>query len=99
MNSVIQCLSHTRLLREYCLQTSNAYADINNSSRLKGALMKGASSRKICLVSSRVLQVHKFLAYCELLLDLWSPSKCSYVNPEKFKMQIQKFAPRFTGYK
>uniref|UniRef100_A0A914UGJ3 ubiquitinyl hydrolase 1 n=1 Tax=Plectus sambesii TaxID=2011161 RepID=A0A914UGJ3_9BILA len=52
----------------------------NNTSRMKGALMK---------------------AYCDLLQQLWADvrsSSGSYVSPDNFKNQIQKFAPRFVGY-
>uniref|UniRef100_A0A915JTJ8 Ubiquitin carboxyl-terminal hydrolase n=1 Tax=Romanomermis culicivorax TaxID=13658 RepID=A0A915JTJ8_ROMCU len=79
MNSVLQCLSHSKLLREYCIngRLSN---EISSSSRMKGMLIR---------------------AFSELLNELWSPKNAgpsSYINPEKFKLQIQKFAPRFTGY-
>lgn len=79
MNSVLQCLSHSNLLREYCLN-SRLSNEINSSSRMKGMLIR---------------------SFSELLNELWSPKNAgpsSYINPEKFKLQIQKFAPRFTGY-
>lgn len=40
MNSILQCLSNTRELRDYCLQ--NQYLrDLNNNSRMRTALMAG----------------------------------------------------------
>ncbi len=79
MNSILQCLSHTKPLRDYCLSVRTYETDINNNctSKMKGALMK---------------------AFCELMLQLWRDSRDS-VTPTQFKSQIQKFAPRFTGYR
>lgn len=40
MNSILQCLSNTKELRDYCLQ--NQYLrDLNNNSRMRAALMSG----------------------------------------------------------
>lgn len=40
MNSILQCLSNTKELRDYCLQ--NQYLrDLNNNSRMRTALMSG----------------------------------------------------------
>lgn len=40
MNSILQCLSNTKELRDYCLQ--NQYLrDLNNNSRMRTALMTG----------------------------------------------------------
>lgn len=78
MNSVLQCLSNTRPLLEYCLR--NGYlSDINITiSSMKGALIK---------------------AFANLLQTMWkSNSIDSAINPQAFKSQIQKFAPRFMGY-
>ncbi|XP_076438634.1 ubiquitin carboxyl-terminal hydrolase 2-like [Babylonia areolata] len=78
MNSVLQCLSNTRPLLEWCL--NNDYtADINTTtSSMKGGLVK---------------------AFASLMKSLWRESSPeSYVSPNTFKTQIQKFAPRFMGY-
>lgn len=78
MNSVLQCLSNTRPLLDYCLK--EAYlSDINTTiSGMKGALIK---------------------AFAGLLHQMWKGSSSdSAVNPQAFKSQIQKFAPRFMGY-
>ena len=40
MNSILQCLSHTIQLRDYCLR-SDYEREINTSSPMKGKLMKG----------------------------------------------------------
>lgn len=82
MNSVVQCLSHTRLLREYCLHGGHR-SDLNVNSKMKGLLMK---------------------TFYELIAEMWTSSSKSkhdeklVINPEKFKVNVQKFAPRFTGY-
>ncbi|KAL8617510.1 hypothetical protein ACOMHN_064795 [Nucella lapillus] len=78
MNSVLQCLSNTQPLLEWCL--SEGYtSDINTTtSSMKGGLVK---------------------AFASLMRSLW-PESCmeTYVSPNAFKTQIQKFAPRFMGY-
>lgn len=77
MNSVLQCLSNTRPLLEWCLN-DGYILDINTTtSGMKGALIK---------------------AFVNLLKSLWGSSSESYVSPNAFKTQIQKFAPRFMGY-
>lgn len=77
MNSVLQCLSNTRPLLEWCLN-DGYLLDINTTtSGMKGALIK---------------------AFVNLLKSLWGSSSESYVSPNAFKTQIQKFAPRFMGY-
>ncbi|KAL5110354.1 Ubiquitin carboxyl-terminal hydrolase 2 [Taenia crassiceps] len=41
-----------------------------------------------------------FTAYADLMRQMWTPS-CStitYVSPQRFRSQVQKFAPRFMGY-
>lgn len=77
MNSVLQCLSNTRPLLEWCLNDSYLL-DINTTtSSMKGALVK---------------------AFAALMKSLWKEPAESYVSPNAFKTQIQKFAPRFVGY-
>ncbi|XP_022250767.1 probable ubiquitin carboxyl-terminal hydrolase 1 isoform X1 [Limulus polyphemus] len=79
MNSVLQCLSHTKCLLDYCLR-DNYTIDINTSiSSMKGVLMKSFSS---------------------LLQSMWKTSNFdTAVSPQQFHSQIQRFAPRFTGYR
>ena len=38
-------------------------------------------------------------AYAKLMKALWKSNGDTYVSPTEFKSQIQKFAPRFVGYK
>ncbi|XP_042202589.1 ubiquitin carboxyl-terminal hydrolase 2a, partial [Callorhinchus milii] len=40
MNSILQCLSHTRELRDYCIQGSMYRRDLNVRSRMNSALME-----------------------------------------------------------
>lgn len=40
MNSILQCLSNTHSLRDYCLHNSHR-RDLNNNSRTNTALMEG----------------------------------------------------------
>ncbi|GFO29875.1 ubiquitin carboxyl-terminal hydrolase 2-like [Plakobranchus ocellatus] len=77
MNSVLQCLSNTRQLLDYCLE-EKYHAEINTTtSNMKGSLFK---------------------AYAQLMQSMWKDKSESYVSPNAFKTQIQKFAPRFMGY-
>jgi len=53
MNSIIQCLSSTRPLLEYCLE-SNYVSDINEkSSRMHGTMIKGYLSAVIVILLSK----------------------------------------------
>ncbi|XP_071440759.1 ubiquitin carboxyl-terminal hydrolase 2-like isoform X2 [Hetaerina americana] len=82
MNSVLQCLSNTRPLLEYILG-DNYSSDINTTnSSMKGALIK---------------------AFSTVIQELWgypegSSSLSPAVNTTALKAQLQRFAPRFTGY-
>lgn len=79
MNSILQCLSNTKPLLEYCLKEDYMLDKNKTTSNLKGALI---------------------IAYANLISSFWKEknSVSSCVNPSSFKSQIQKFAPRFTGY-
>lgn len=76
MNSVLQCLSNTKPLLEYCLKDFYVSEINTTTSSMKGALFK---------------------AFANLLQSMWKGTE-SAVNPQTFKNQIQKFAPRFMGY-
>ncbi|XP_046383033.1 ubiquitin carboxyl-terminal hydrolase 2-like [Ischnura elegans] len=82
MNSVLQCLSNTRPLLEYILG-DNYSSDLNTTnSSMKGALIK---------------------AFSTVIQELWgypegSSTLCTAVNTTALKAQLQRFAPRFTGY-
>jgi hypothetical protein len=76
MNSIIQCLSNTKFLLEYCL--NGKYEDDINTSL---SLMKGSL----------------FRSYASLIKKMWKANE-DIVNPQEFKSQIAKFAPRFVGY-
>lgn len=38
------------------------------------------------------------IAYANLITSFWKDKSSSFVSPNSFKSQIQKFAPRFSGY-
>ncbi|CAL8339008.1 unnamed protein product, partial [Boreogadus saida] len=77
MNSILQCLSNTHSLRDYCLHNSHR-RDLNNNSRTNTALME---------------------EFAKLLQTMWMSSNSDAVSPSEFKTQIQRYAPRFVGYK
>ncbi|KAF5281657.1 hypothetical protein FQR65_LT14587 [Abscondita terminalis] len=94
MNSVIQCLSNTKLLLEY-VKNDSYIPDINTSiSSMKGALIKGKSTVAIAI---RITSL--FVAFSQVIKELWSEdSSDRVVNTLSLKSQIQRFAPRFMGY-
>lgn len=51
MNSILQCLSNTHDLRDYCLRNTHR-TDLNNNSRAKAALMEGMCTSS-CMTLSR----------------------------------------------
>lgn len=178
MNSILQCLSNTKELRDYCLQ--NQYLrDLNNNSRMRTALMsgnrqspapgskpsrasvppvpaacpsspgppcvlgdphpgvgaapqpcwgrhcavgtqpaegpgpKGTLERSADLSSgghdddmspglpgdSCVTDLPLSTEFAKLIQLLWTSSPNESVSPSEFKTQIQRYAPRFVGYK
>lgn len=76
MNSILQCLSNTHDLRDYCLRNTHRI-DINNNCRTKAELME---------------------EFAKLIQSLWTSASSEAISPSDFKMQIQKYAPRFVGY-
>ncbi|XP_056602549.1 ubiquitin carboxyl-terminal hydrolase 2 isoform X2 [Triplophysa dalaica] len=76
MNSILQCLSNTHDLRDYCLRNTHR-VDLNNNCRAKVALME---------------------EFAKLTQTLWTSASNEAISPSDFKMQIQKYAPRFVGY-
>lgn len=54
----------------------------------------------VCDVNMLPYSFVHFSAYANLISSFWKDKSnaSSYVNPSSFKSQIQKFAPRFTGY-
>ena len=53
------------------------------------------------LVQKKYLEQNVLIlaAYAKLMKTLWKSGGDTYVSPNDFKSQIQKFAPRFVGYK
>jgi ubiquitin carboxyl-terminal hydrolase 2 len=97
MNSVLQCLSHTKPLLLFCLQSNLAeYLNTSNTSVMKGVLMQGVS---IDDSMNTLISSDRHLEYARLISQMWSSSQDrSAVSPISFKNTIGKFAPRFTGY-
>ncbi|XP_069115332.1 ubiquitin carboxyl-terminal hydrolase 2-like [Argopecten irradians] len=77
MNSVLQCLSNTKPLIEFCLNEEYLSEKNTSTSSMKGQLIT---------------------AYASLMMSMWKDNDASHISPSPFKMQVQKFAPRFTGY-
>lgn len=111
MNSILQCLSNTQSLRDYCLHNSHR-RDLNNNSRTNTALMEGECTRHDT-VPAGVTAVSAFFLlkpylkplfvmnteFAKLIQTMWTSSSSEAVSPSEFKTQIQRYAPRFVGYK
>lgn len=68
MNSILQCLSNTQSLRDYCLHNSHR-RDLNNNNRTNTALMEGEASRFLthhpCThTHTQTIQVSLFVSVC-----------------------------------
>ncbi|XP_028408369.1 ubiquitin carboxyl-terminal hydrolase 2-like [Dendronephthya gigantea] len=78
MNSILQCLSHCRPLKDKIISCDDSLQHINRHSKMKGKL---------------------FCAFSDLIQTMWSKNVTgTEVSPRSFKMQIQRFSPRFVGY-
>ena len=40
-----------------------------------------------------------FIAYAQVMNQLWKPNGDRYVSPRQFKSQVEKFAKQFAGYR
>ncbi|XP_055330860.1 ubiquitin carboxyl-terminal hydrolase 2-like isoform X2 [Paramacrobiotus metropolitanus] len=82
MNSILQCLSNTRPLRDYCLQTSEFESEVNTTtSQMKGTLISAFAA---------VLEA--------MWKRISSYSTSTPYVPDRFHRQVQQYAPRFSGY-
>uniref|UniRef100_A0A452DNX4 Ubiquitin carboxyl-terminal hydrolase n=1 Tax=Capra hircus TaxID=9925 RepID=A0A452DNX4_CAPHI len=92
MNSILQCLSNTRELRDYCLQRLYL-RDLSHSSRAHTALMEGEGLHAslpflfLWLLSVGTLQ-NRENEFAKLIQTIWTSSP----------NDIQRYAPRFVGY-
>ena len=98
MNSVLQCLSHTQLLTDYFLYHFDMETKRKDSSK-KGRLANG---RRACSFLTEIGSFSQLcvLAYLDLIREMWhAPGQDCDVALSRFKQQIQRFAPRFVGYR
>lgn len=109
MNSILQCLSNTHSLRDYCLHNAHR-RDLNNNSRANTALMEGEGRSAESMGGGGPLLLTpasdflnpafcRLLEFAKLLQTVWTSSSSEAVSPSEFKTQIQRYAPRFVGYK
>jgi ubiquitin carboxyl-terminal hydrolase 2/21 len=96
MNSVLQCLSNTKLLLLFCLKENlSEYLNTSSTSVMKGVLMRGKKTNKFIYV----LLENVFIEYASLIRKMWTSSDGhSIVSPSSFKNTVGRFAPRFLGY-
>ncbi|KAL7065073.1 hypothetical protein AAHC03_04553 [Spirometra sp. Aus1] len=72
-----------------CLSNTQALAEACLDRSYTGDLNESSSMR------GRLFEV-----YADLMRQIWEPTNGtqSYISPQRFKAQVQKFAPRFMGY-
>ncbi|CAL8268141.1 unnamed protein product [Merluccius merluccius] len=75
MNSILQCLSNTPELRDYCLRYTHP-AELSRCGD----------------------QVALMEEFAKLTKTLWTSVSSDAVSPSDFKIQIQRYAPKFLGY-
>jgi len=97
MNSVLQCLSNTRPLVEFCFK-DDLESQFNRSSTsvMKGVLMRGKQRPREFFLNL----FNSNLEYANLIQKMWSSSDGTHavVSPSAFKNTVGRFAPRFLGY-
>lgn len=109
LNAVVQCLSHTCGLRDYCLLKSYKHEKF---SKEEAKLMEGAFPllsllSSLCLSScvrfSCFLLVSGFLpmpAFSKVLSGLWGVNEGeTVVNPRQFYNVFTEAVPYFSGYR
>lgn len=97
MNSAIQCLVHTKELKDYFLSmsfTRNICKAPTNLFAQAGVFEKELNPDNPLGMKGAIAE-----AFGSLLRRIWLPSgsNTSY-SPREFKQVLQKFAPQFSGY-
>ncbi|VDK89504.1 unnamed protein product [Dibothriocephalus latus] len=71
---------------------------LSNTQALAEACLDRSYTRDLNEGSS--MRGRLFEAYADLMRQIWEPTSGpqTYVSPQRFKAQVQKFAPRFMGY-
>ncbi|KAM7537552.1 hypothetical protein Aperf_G00000060835 [Anoplocephala perfoliata] len=70
---------------------------LSNTNALRLLCLNDADTPELNVNST--MKGNLFKAYAELMRQMWSPTNngTSYINPHRFRSQIQRFAPRFVG--
>lgn len=92
MNSILQCLSNTKELRDYCLQ--NQYLrDLNNNSRMRTALISGTSRHGPCPCAPSGTPLQHCLAPPGRPLPGGTPMQSSVLLPSRAAAGTVRWVP------
>lgn len=100
MNSVLQCLSNTRIVLEYVLHDEYVGNINTTTSSMHGQLIKGTHLRFACKEKqNKTYRVHSFdlpstrTAFATVMAELWKQEDDEYlsgaVNPTALKSQVR----------
>ncbi|KAK2492127.1 hypothetical protein MC885_005201 [Smutsia gigantea] len=88
LNAVLQCLSSTRPLRDFCLRRD-----------FRQEVPGGGRAQELTEVINLLpLSIPTPTAFADVLGALWHPDSCEAVNPTRFRAVFQKYVPSFSGY-
>lgn len=110
LNAVLQCLSSTRPLRDFCLRR-DFRQEVPGGGRAQELTEGGVtipllpnSTRNLRLPLSPPTNTHSLSmpfppAFADVIGALWHPDSCEAVNPTRFRAVFQKYVPSFSGYR
>lgn len=105
LNAIVQCLSHTRGLRDYCLLKPYKQEKFSKDD---AKLMEGRRSYHLPLILDYPTLFSRFLtfaprsaaAFSQVLSGLWDENEGdTVVNPRQFYSLFKEAVPYFSGYR
>ncbi|MEJ1270351.1 ubiquitin specific peptidase 21 [Cricetulus griseus] len=105
LNAVLQCLSSTRPLRDFCLRR-DFRQEVPGGGRAQELtevppFLEAFYPRNLLLPA--LLDINPCVtvtptAFADVIGALWHPDSCEAVNPTRFRAVFQKYVPSFSGY-
>lgn len=102
LNAIVQCLSHTRGLRDYCLLKLHRQEKfIKEEAKLtEGMLLSPAPPSSSCHPSVVIATCYPVPAFSQVLLGLWDENEGdTAINPRQFYNLFKEAVPYFSGYR
>jgi ubiquitin carboxyl-terminal hydrolase 4/11 len=95
MNSALQCLAHTKELTDYLLCKSSLFLrSLAHSVFAAGVYQNELNPDNPLRMDGAIAEV-----FGALLHRMWArDTTATSYSPREFKMQLQRFAPQFSGY-